>query len=67
MERAYGVMEVVGVSAESYSDATRKAVEAAARKQDNLSWFETVEMRGRIDNNTVSEYQVKVRIGYRLL
>jgi len=67
MERAYGVMEVVGVSAESYSDATKNAVEAAARKQGNLSWFETLELRGRIDNNTVSEYQVKVRIGYRMV
>lgn len=67
MERAYQVMEVVGVSDESYADATRNAVSAASKKQSGLSWFEVVEQRGRIDNNAVTEFQVKLRIGFRLL
>jgi len=67
MERAYKKHEVVGVSAESFADATRKAVEQAGQKYKGMSWFEVKEMRGRIDNNTVQEFQVTILIGSRLI
>jgi len=67
MDRAYQLMEVVGVSEKSYADATRNAVTAASKKQDGLAWFEVVEQRGRIDKDLVSEFQVKLRIGFRML
>ncbi|MEK8023654.1 MAG: dodecin family protein [Candidatus Hydrogenedentota bacterium] len=67
MERAYQMVEVVGVSDESYAQATRNAVSAASKKQPGLSWFEVVEQRGRIDNGEVVEFQVKIRIGFRVV
>ena len=67
MERAYQMMEVIGVSDESFAQATRNAVRAASQKMQGLLWFEVVEQRGRIDSGEVLEFQVKVRIGYRVV
>lgn len=67
MDRAYQLMEVVGVSEKSYADATRNAVAAASKKQAGLAWFEVVEQRGRIEKDLVTEFQVKLRIGFRML
>jgi flavin-binding protein dodecin len=67
MERAYEMIEVVGVSHDSYADATRNAVSAAAKNRQGLSWFEVIEQRGRIENGAVSEFQVRLRLGFRML
>lgn len=65
MERAYEMVEVVGVSDKSISDAIRRAVEAASKSRPGTAWFEVVEQRGRIDNGDVAEFQVKIRVGFR--
>lgn len=65
MERAYEMVEVVGVSDKSLSDAIRSAVTAASKSRPGTAWFEVVEQRGRIDKGAVVEFQVKVRIGFR--
>jgi flavin-binding protein dodecin len=31
-----------------------------------MQWFEVVEMRGRIDENHVSQWQVTLKIGFSL-
>lgn len=67
MERAYRMLEVVGVSTVSYEDATKQAIAAAAKAEEHLAWFEVIEQRGRISGTDVAEYQVKVRIGARML
>ena len=67
MERTYKVIEVVGISEKSYAEATRNAVEQAARTLKGLAWFETTQMRGLIRDGRVAEFQVTVKIGFRLL
>lgn len=67
MDRTYGIVEVIGVSEISYADATRKAVSALGKQQQNLSWFEVLEQRGRIESGEVLEFQVRLRVGYRML
>jgi hypothetical protein len=59
-------IQVVGTSAESFSDATAKAVAKAAESVRNMSWFEVVEQRGSIVDGAVRQYQVTVSIGFRV-
>jgi flavin-binding protein dodecin len=62
----YKKIEVVGTSKESFADATRLAIAEAGKTVQNMSWFEVAEMRGAIKDAKVSEFQVTVRIGFRV-
>jgi flavin-binding protein dodecin len=31
-----------------------------------MSWFQVVEERGRIDDNKVAEFQVTIKVGFKL-
>ena len=66
MERTYKKVEVVGISDKSFAEATKNAVAQAAKTLRNLDWFEVVEMRGLIQKGKVKEFQVTVKIGFRL-
>jgi len=66
MERTFKKVEIVGVSDNGFTEATRNAVAKACETLRNVGWFEVVEMRGLIDKGTVKEYQVTVKIGFRL-
>ena len=66
MNKTYKVIEVVGTSPSSMSDAIKSGVERAAKTVKNMGWFEVVESRGRIADGTVAEYQVTLKIGFRL-
>jgi flavin-binding protein dodecin len=59
-------IEIVGTSAKSFADAAQNAVARASKSVRKLEWFEVTEMRGRITNGKVSQYQVKLKIGFRL-
>jgi dodecin len=65
-EKTFKVIELVGVSAESYAQATRNAVEKASQTLRNLDWFEVVEERGYIRNGKVAEFQVTLKVGFKL-
>ena len=66
MERTYKKIEVVGVSEKSFAEAVKNAVAKAHKTLRNLDWFEVVEMRGLIQKGQVKEFQVTVKIGFRL-
>lgn len=65
-DKAYKLIEVVGTSKESFAKAADAAVRKASESVHNLDWFEVVQMRGRIDGGKLAEYQVTVKIGFRL-
>lgn len=60
------MVEVVGTSGTSVSDAIRGAVERASQTLDDVQWFEVKEIRGRVDDGEVAEYQVKLDISFKL-
>jgi hypothetical protein len=62
----YRVTEVVGSSADGLDAAVRTAVARAAETLHNLDWFEMTEVRGRIEDGRVAEYQVALKVGFRL-
>ncbi|MHB1036947.1 MAG: dodecin [Pirellulales bacterium] len=59
-------IEIVGTSPNSFSEAAQNAITKAAKSLHNLSWFEVVDQRGSIDGGKIKEYQVTVKIGFRL-
>lgn len=65
-ENAYKKIEIVGTSSKSFSDATSNAVAKAAETLHNLDWFEVTEQRGRVENGKIAQFQVTVKIGFRL-
>lgn len=62
----YKKIELVGTSAESFSAATANAIAKAAESVRNLSWFEVVEQRGSIVEGKIQQFQVTVRVGFRV-
>jgi hypothetical protein len=66
MAGTFKVIEIVGTSPTSFAEAVRAAVAEAAKTVRNMGWFEVVEQRGRIDNGQVVEFQVTVKIGFKL-
>lgn len=67
MDRTYKIIELVGISDKSTDDAIRNAVAAAGKTLKELSWFEVAETRGHIANGKVAEFQVKVRVAFKVL
>jgi hypothetical protein len=65
--RTYKFIDLVGISEKSFADAASNAVKKAAQTLRGLAWFEVVEQRGSITNGRVAEYQVTVRIAFRLM
>ena len=59
-------IELVGTSSSSFSEAAANAVAKAAETIRNMSWFEVVEQRGAVSDGKIREYQVTVRIGFRV-
>jgi len=66
MPGTYKVTEVVGTSPVSFAEAVRAAVAEAAHTVRHMDWFEVAEQRGRIAENKVLEFQVTVRIGFKI-
>jgi dodecin len=64
--KVYRVTEVVGTSQESIQDAVRQAVRRANQTIRNLDWFQVTEVRGAIVDGEVGDFQVGVKIGFRL-
>ncbi len=62
----YKLIELVGTSKESFEDAVNNAVKEAARTIKNMSWLEVIEQRGHITDGEVSEYQVKIKISFKV-
>jgi len=66
MSGTFKKIEVVGTSPVSFAEATKAAVQEAAKSVRHMSWFEVVEERGAIRDGKVAEFQVTLRIGFKL-
>ena len=47
-------------------DAVKTAVATAAKSVRNMSWFEVTQTRGAIADGKVSEWQVVLKIGFKI-
>ena len=66
MSGVFKSIEMVGTSAQSFDDAARVAVKRAGDTMRNLDWMEVVEQRGYIRGNEIREFQVKLKLWFKL-
>jgi dodecin len=66
MPGVYKKIEVVGTSPTSFAEATRAAIEAASKTVRHMNWFEVAEQRGAIKDGKVAEFQVTLRVGFKI-
>jgi flavin-binding protein dodecin len=66
MPGTYKTIELVGTSQVSFAEAVRAAVAEASTTVRHMDWFEVVDQRGRITGGKVEEFQVTVKIGYKI-
>ena len=59
-------IEVTGCSDKGLENAIENAVTKASQTVHNMRWFEVVETRGTIDDDKVGQWQVTIKIGFRL-
>ena len=66
MSGTYKKIELVGTSPVSFAEAVKAAVAEASKTVRHMNWFEVVEQRGFIKDGKVAEFQVTVRIGFKI-
>jgi flavin-binding protein dodecin len=66
MPGTYKKVEIVGTSPKSFAEAVRSAVAEAAKTIRHMDWFEVVEQRGAITGGEVREFQVTIRVGFKI-
>jgi dodecin len=65
-EHVHELVEIVGTSAASVSDAIQNAIARATATLRDVRWFEVVQVRGDVADGRVAHYQVTLKIGFTL-
>ena len=63
-EHVYKSIELTGSSKDGMEDAVKNAIAKAAKTVHNMRWFQVLDTRGYIEEDTVSYWQVTVKIGF---
>ena len=66
MARIVKIVELMGISEESFSDAVRQAVREASQTIDNITGVEVVKSTAQVDGDELFEYHVTVRLAFAL-
>jgi len=66
MPETFKIIELVGTSPVSFAEAVKSAVAEASASVRHLDWFEVVNERGKIANGKVEEFQVTLKIGFKI-
>ena len=66
-DKTYKIVELVGVSGDSIQQAIRNAVTRASESLKGLDWFEMTEVRDLVKNGKVDQFQVTVKVGFRVM
>ncbi len=66
MPGTFKMIELVGTSPVSFAEAVKSAVAEASKTVRQMEWFEVVDERGRIVDGMVTEFQVTVKIGFKI-
>jgi dodecin len=62
----YKKIELTGTSEVGIEDAVNNAIMKAGESVRKLRWFEVEEIRGSIAENQVHQWQVTIKVGFRL-
>lgn len=66
MDRVYKKIELVGISNKGFDDAVANAISKASKSLHGLSWFEVTEQHGKIVDGKVAEFQVILKVAFKL-
>jgi hypothetical protein len=66
MAGTYKIVELVGTSEVSFAEAVKNGVQEASKTIRHMDWFEVVSERGRISEGRVKEFQVTIKIGFKI-
>jgi flavin-binding protein dodecin len=66
MSGTYKVIELVGTSPLSFAEAAKSAVAEASKTIRHMDWFEVVNERGTIVKGKVAEFQVTLKVGFKI-
>jgi hypothetical protein len=66
-DKTYKIIELVGVSEDSIQQAIRNAVIRASESLKGLDWFEMTGVRGLVKDGRVNQFQVTVKVGFRIM
>jgi flavin-binding protein dodecin len=62
----YKQILLTGSSEDSIEEAVNNAVRKAAKTVRKMRWLEVTEIRGAIDGDRVNQWQVNIKVGFRL-
>ncbi|MDQ3084122.1 MAG: dodecin family protein [Thermoproteota archaeon] len=62
----YKYIEIVGTSPTGINEAVNNAFKEASKTVKNIQWGEMGKVTFRLDGNQQIEYQVEVRIGFKI-
>ncbi|WP_125611648.1 dodecin [Specibacter cremeus] len=65
-DQTYSISEIVGTSPDGVDAAIKNGIAAASQTLRNLDWFEVSEIRGHINDGVVADWQVTIKLGFRL-
>lgn len=65
-QHVYKIVELVGTSEDGVGEAVENALQRASETIRNIRWFETLNIRGSVENGKVKQFQVTVKIGFTL-
>src|SRR3954463_9521016 len=65
-DHVYRKTDLVGSSKESVTKAIETAIARAAKTLRHIEWFEVGEIRGRVQDGKVTQYQVSLKVGFRV-
>ena len=65
-DRTYRLTEIVGTSPDGVDAAIQNGIKRAARTLRHIDWFEVSEIRGHLAEGRVADWQVTMKVGFRL-
>ena len=65
-DSVYKKIEVTGTSTEGQDAAIRNAIARASKTVKEMRWYEVVDSRGSVRNGDVEQFQVTLKIGFKL-
>jgi len=65
-DQIYKKIELTGTSETSIEEAVNNALARASKTLRELRWFEVTEIRGAIEDGKVGQWQVTLKIGFKL-
>ncbi|WP_153392956.1 dodecin [Ornithinicoccus halotolerans] len=62
----YSISEIVGSSPDGVEAAVNNALSTASKTLRNMDWFEVTEIRGHLEDGKVADWQVGIKLGFRV-